>query len=242
MFKTLITGAMATTVAGTAILMAAPQASAFPFTYSNNTLTTIPDATVGNGTASNPQTPGVVSRDIVIGDSGKIIDLTVTITNLVHTRSGDLIARLTHVETNTTVDLFNRIARITPSGPGSVANFNGTYSFSNTGTDIWSVAAGQSQSFIIASGTYAASTSKTTTPNNVAPPSSLLPFTGQNLAGTWRLTLSDNASVNKMPGRFSGWSLSGNAAVPVPPQVLGTALLAGWATVKKLRKQQEAVV
>jgi subtilisin-like proprotein convertase family protein len=214
MFKQLITGAIFATVSGITVLAAAPNAFALTFTYSNNTPVNIPVA-------------DSVSSDIVISDTGAIDNLAVTISGFNHPWAGDLIARLTNVNTNTTVDLFNRIGRI-DTGFGSGSEFNGTYSFSNAFTaSIWSSAAASS---LIAPGNYA----PTTIGGSLT---SLSAFNGQGLAGTWRLSISNLEPYDT--GSFSGWTLSGNtasnAAVPVPPQVVGTAVLAGLTAVKKLR-------
>jgi subtilisin-like proprotein convertase family protein len=229
MFKQLMTGAMMVGTASAVLLAAAPQAFAIPFTYGNNTSATIPD---NNFTG--------ISRDIVVSDPGNVGELSVSITGLTHDWVGDLIASLTHVETNTKVDLFNQIGKVTNTGTGDGSNFNGTYSFSNTfTTDIWAAAAAVTSDVNITPGNYAPSTFKTSGAANVAPVSSLTLFNGQNLAGTWRLTVSDRAFGDT--GSFSGWTLSGNTAstpVPVPPQVLGTAMLAGLTAAKKLRQRK----
>jgi subtilisin-like proprotein convertase family protein len=237
--KRLWTGAIAVGVAGTVLLETASKSLAFTFTSSNNTAATIPDGNDGTST------PGTVSRDIVIGTSGFVSDLTVTITGLNHTYVGDLIATLTNINTSTSVNLFNRIGRVaapsygTPFGDNS--NFNGTYSFSNTFTgDIWAAAASGGDAFNIPAGNYAPSTFTASGSASVAPPSSLAPFTGQSLSSTWRLTIADWAGTDT--GGFSGWTLAGNATpVPVPPQVVGTALLAGLAAAKKLRNRKVAM-
>ncbi len=237
--KRLLMGAIAVGVVGTMILTTATESLAFAFSYSNNTAATIPD---GN---DNTGTPGVVSRDIVISDPGFITDLTVTITGLNHTYVGDLIVTLTNVNTGTTVNLFNRIGRVAAPSVGAPfgdsSNFNGTYSFSNTFTaDIWAAAASGDNNFTVPSGNYFPSTFKTSGASDVAPPSSLIPFNMQSLNSAWRLTVSDNASLDT--GSFSGWRLSGNATpVPVPPQAVGTVLLAGLAAAKKLRNCKTAV-
>ncbi|MBW4552434.1 MAG: hypothetical protein KME35_15200 [Aphanocapsa sp. GSE-SYN-MK-11-07L] len=239
MNKRLLTGMIAAGVAGTVLLTTASKSLGFAFTFSNTTPATIPDGD------SSTSTPGIVSRDIVISDPGFISDLTVTITGLNHIFGGDLIATLTNVNTGTSVDLFNRIGRVAapsygfPIGDNS--NFRGPYSFSNAFTgDIWAAATGGGPGFNIPAGNYAPSTFKTSGPNNVAPPSSLAPFTGQNLNSTWRLTVFD--WLESDTGSFSGWTLSGNATpVPVPPQAIGTVLLAGLAAVKKLRNRKAKV-
>jgi Proprotein convertase P-domain len=217
MMKFLLTGAIAVGLAGTAMLATATGASALAFSYSDNTAASIPD---DNATG--------VSRDIVISDTAAVTDLTVTISGLQHTWAGDLIATITNVNTGTTVDLFNRIGRISLDGLAS--NFNGTYSFNSAFTnDILAVASGDSD-FDIPSGNY-------------VPSGSLAGFNGQSLAGTWRLTVQDLLEGDT--GSFTGWTLSGQnnaSAVPVPPQVLGTAVLAGLTAAKKARSRKAIAV
>jgi subtilisin-like proprotein convertase family protein len=206
--KFLMTGAMSVGLAGIAMLATATGASALSFSYSNNTPATITDFST-------------VSRDIMITDTANVTDLTVTINGFNHTWLADLIGSLTHVDTATTVNLFNRI--------GGSADLNGNYSFNSSFTNNLATS---SVSGVIPSGNY-------------FPTSSFALFNGQSLNGTWRLTVSDNAGADV--GGFSGWTLSGQnnattTAVPVPPQVLGTALLAGLTAVKKARSRKAAAI
>jgi subtilisin-like proprotein convertase family protein len=233
MMKFLLTGAMAVGLAGTAMLTTATAASALSFSYSNNVPASIPD----NEAAG-------ISSDIVITDTANVTDLNVTINGLKHTWVAHLIAQITHVETNTTVDLFNRIGKV-GSATGNGSDFDGNYTFDSQSTnDIWAAAAVGNNANIPV-GTYFPSTSKATGANTTAVPSSLALFNGQGLNGTWRLTISDRART--LTGSFAGWTLSGQnnastTAVPVPPQILGTALLAGLTAAKKARGRKAAAV
>lgn len=217
MMKSFWQGAIVIGVASTVIVANAPQSLAASFSYSNNTA----------GSILDNQT---VSRDIVIGSGERITDLTVTISNLSHTWIGDLVASLTHVETGTTIDLFNRVGRLNNSGFGNSADFQGSYSFNDAFTqNLWSTTAVNGK---IPGGNYFTTTSNGTR-------SSLSAFNGQNLAGTWRLSIADRASGDT--GSFSSWSMSGTA-VPVPPQIVGTVVLAGLGAAKKFRKKDRKLL
>jgi subtilisin-like proprotein convertase family protein len=179
----------------------------------------------GNGTgftiADNNATGA--SSTIVVTDNFSIADITVTLTNLNHTFIGDLIATLTKVDTGTTVSLFNRIGRV-GTGNGDNSNFAGTYRFNDAFTgDIWVVASGGNSTFNVPGGDYY----PTAVDSGALVP--ILPaFTGASSAGTWRLTISDNAA--SATGSLGSWTLSlvgasSPTAVPEPGSLLGLLAL-----------------
>ena len=162
------------------------------------------------------------SSTIVVPDSFSITDITVTLNNLTHAYIGDLIATLTHVDTGTTVSLFNRIGR--GSGGGDSSNFGGNYSFNDAFTgNLWAVAASGGSSFVIPSGNYfpTGAGSSTLVPM-------LTSLSGELSSGTWRLTISDNG--NGDTGALGSWALNlqGNPSSPVsvPESTSGLGLLA----------------
>jgi subtilisin-like proprotein convertase family protein len=199
----------ASTVSAIASLTVLP-ASAVTFTGTGAGFN-IPD---GNATGA--------SSTIVVPDSFSITDITVTLNSLTHTWIGDLIATLTHVDTGTTVSLFNRIGRA--SGAGDSSNFGGNYSFNDAFTgNLWAVAASGGSSFVIPSGNYfpTGAGSSTLVPM-------LTSLSGELSSGTWRLTISDNG--NGDTGALGSWTLNLQgtpiAPVSVPESSSGLGLLA----------------
>ncbi len=155
-----------------------------------------------------------------------ITNITVTLNNPIHGRIGDLIATLTHVDTATTVSLFNRIGRV-GSGLGDDSNFAGgnNYSFNDAFTgDLWSVAASGGDSFNIPSGNYfpTGADSGTLVPM-------LTSLGGSQTAGDWRLTISDNELFDT--GSLGSWTLNlegtpiAPVSVPESNSVLGLLAL-----------------
>ncbi|NCR09448.1 MAG: PEP-CTERM sorting domain-containing protein [Microcystis aeruginosa LG13-11] len=158
------------------------------------------------------------SSTIVVPDSFSITDITVTLNNLTHTYIGDLIATLTHVDTGTTVSLFNRIGRVT-SGFGDSSNFGGNYSFNDAFTgNIWTVADSGEDDFDIPSGNYfpTGADSSTLVPM-------LTSLGGSQTAGDWRLTISDNQGDDT--GALGSWTLN-LQGTPIPEPSSGLGLLA----------------
>ncbi|TRU50895.1 MAG: proprotein convertase P-domain, (modular protein) [Microcystis aeruginosa Ma_QC_Ch_20071001_S25] len=163
------------------------------------------------------------SSTIVVPDSFSITDITVTLNSLTHTWIGDLIATLTHVDTGTTVSLFNRIGLVS-SGNGDSSNFGGNYSFNDAFTgNLWAVAASGDASFVIPSGNYFPTGARSST---LVP--MLTSLSGELSSGTWRLTISDNQQLDT--GALGSWALNlqGNPSSPVsvPESTSGLGLLA----------------
>jgi subtilisin-like proprotein convertase family protein len=187
----------------------------------------------------NNNATGIFSN-IIVSNSftfTEITNITVTLNSLGHDFAGDLIATLTYLPTNQTVNLFNRIGRTGGTDRGDNSNFSSalTYSFSDAFTgDIWTAAGGGGTNFNIPGGNY-----KPTGANNSA--SSLLDtFRTSPGTGSWQLRISDNAASRLNPGTGSigGWSLkvegrtvqevpkpSSVQEVPEPSSVLGLLAL-----------------
>ncbi|MBL9148310.1 MAG: proprotein convertase P-domain-containing protein [Phycisphaerae bacterium] len=164
----------------------------------------IPDSNSGN--------PGVVSYSITIEDNLTITGVNaITLKGLSHTWAGDLAITLTGPDA-TSVSLVNRVGvPNTPSGDSS--NYNGDYAFADSGFsygdgNLWTEASLGDTSYTIRSGTYAASGAGSGAAINL---NAL--FAGKSLAGTWTLTISDNASFDT--GSLGEWCLD-VAVVPAP--------------------------
>jgi hypothetical protein len=138
------------------------------------------------------------SSSIVIADAGSVLDLTVTLSGLTHTWVGDLIITLSNG--SSTIDLINQ-----PGGSGGIGfgfswNLGGDYTFDDAASATFEGFTGPS-SAILPSGSY-------------APEGALSSFNGGSIAGTWTLSISDNAGGDT--GAFQGWTLTN---VPAPSAV-----------------------
>ncbi len=148
--------------------------------------------------------PAGVSDQIIIVEGDELEDLDVSV-QINHTYVGDLIVRLTHVETATSIDLIDRPGRTTSGNGCSGANINAVL-------DDAAAAAVESQ---CAGGTP--TISGTFRPNQV-----LSAVNGQSLAGTWRLTVSDVVGVDT--GTLQRWCL---LPTSVPDEPVNQAPMAG---------------
>lgn len=190
----------------------------------------------GNGpgfSIPDNNTAGAFS-DIVVADNFLISDITVTLNTLTHTFIRDLIATLTHLDTNTTVNLFRRVG----NASGGDSNLNGTYSFNDAFTgDLWAVALSGNDSFDIPGGNYfpTGASSGTKVPM-------LTTISGLPSSGTWRLRISDNEEEDT--GALGSWTLNLQgptpAAVPGPLPLLGAGAAFGWS--RRLRKRSRAAL
>ncbi len=105
--------------------------------------------------------------------------------DITHSWAGDLIASVTHVDTGTTVVLWDRPG-VPASTTGTSADLTGGYVFTDTATTAWE----NLTSF--PAGEY-------------RPVGSLASFNGQSVAGTWRLNVSDNAGADV--GTVARWAV-----------------------------------
>ena len=131
--------------------------------------------------------PNGVSDSLVINSSSTIQDLNVSI-NTAHTWVGDLIFTLEHVESGTTVTLMDR-----PGVPNTTFGCGGD-DINATFEDDADIAV-ENQCDI----------GNPTIHGDVRPDDPLSSFNGENLNGTWTLTVSDNASPD--PGTLVEWCL-----------------------------------
>ena len=113
--------------------------------------------------------PGIATTSITINDAGTVNGLAVSV-SLTHTFVGDLIGTLDNGSVQ--VDLFNR--------DGIGANLSGEYVFTDLATESFDDAGG---GLNLPAGRY-------------APSLPLNAFDGSPLAGTWTLTISDNAGID----------------------------------------------
>lgn len=142
------------------------------------------------------------SSDIVVAANETIESLTVSL-DIQHTFLGDLIATLSNG--TTTVTLFDRPG-VPPLTFGNGDDLDGVYTFDDLASDPFSETGGL--------GTIPEGSFQSQDP--------LSAFAGASTAGTWTLTISDNAGGDQ--GALAGWSLNfitGAGAVPEP----GTWLL-----------------
>lgn len=146
----------------------------------------IPDANVAG-----------IDNDIVVGAAQTIADLNVFL-SLAHTWVGDLRVVLTHLDTGSSVVLLEH--------PGHPATMNGC------GLDdleaVFDDAALRPAEDRCAEGPPFAAID-----GSVAALGALSIFNGQNLAGTWRLNVSDRATQDA--GALLGWCLRPNSQAPV---------------------------
>ena len=214
----------------------------------------IPDFNTANNVAGSAVSTFTITEE----DSLTIEDLSVCIDGLNHTWVGDLIATVTHTDTdgvNTTATLFNRVNRFPFGGDGDASNLDGDYEFASTGASLWEESNRGSSGngtqgtvddeFTITPGRYA-NVNSTGFDNNQNPdvesPSSLVSiFGGTQSAGTWTIRFTDN-DVNDT-GSFTGTSIKFNAqAIPEPGTVglMAMASIGGFFYIRRKKKNESA--
>lgn len=170
----------------------------------------------GAGFAIPDNNPAGASSSIVITDSGNIVNLTVTLNNAAHTWVGDLIIRLSNG--STTIDLINRPGVPEVSTVGFSWNLLGDYTFDDAAaTSFESIGNGVGSAFNLPSGSY-------------SPEQALAAFNGASLAGTWTLSISDNAGLDT--GSIGSWTLTAVVPAPASLAMLG---LGGLAAARRRR-------
>lgn len=141
--------------------------------------------------------PGSASSSIVT-TGGTVQGLTVTLSGLNHTWAGDLIISLSNGSSS--IDLINR-----PGFPalsfGYSWDLDGTYTFDDAAGQSFEGFGNPGSGSILPSGSY-------------APEGALSSFNGGSFAGTWTLSISDNAGGDT--GSFNGWTITN---VPAPSAV-----------------------
>ena len=125
---------------------------------------------------------------IRVGGSGAIADLDVGVL-ITHTWVGDLRVTLTHVDTGTVVTIIDR--------PGKPA----LGSFGCSGEDIDAILDDEASALVEGQ----CLTATPTISGSVRPNQPLSAFDGEQLGGTWRLTVTDSAPLDK--GFLEAWSL-----------------------------------
>ncbi|MDX2217201.1 MAG: PEP-CTERM sorting domain-containing protein [Oculatellaceae cyanobacterium bins.114] len=173
--KALSTALMVTTV-GVVGVAIAPAAQAAVFNGGGGTVE-------GVGVLF-PLSDGIFTSQIVIGPGPSISNnLTVTLFGLSHPDASELRAKLTHVDTGTSVVLFPNLAPST--------QIDGNYSFSDGHTTSLNAFAGT----FTPSGTY-------------LPDGTLVDFNGELQSGTWELELENTSTL--FSGSLDGWQLGFN--------------------------------
>jgi subtilisin-like proprotein convertase family protein len=171
--------------------------------------------------------------DIIIVDTRPIIgSFFVSLNSLTHTWIGDLSATVTHVDTATTVQLFQRPGRTT-TGAGCNDNFNGTYTFSDSGAAALGCLPGNTD---IPAGTYRASLDVGLTDEQVHAIANA--FNTQLANGTWRLSIIDSAGGNT--GAIGSWTVNFNVQdTPGVPEPGTWALLAAGLCVIAFQRRKQ---
>lgn len=154
-----------------------------------------PNPLPGDGYCSSESVPladsGTVANDIRVTASGRISDLDLAL-NITHSWVGDVGVTLQHLETGTSVVLLDRPGLAATPGPGENGCGN-----DNIGAVLDDEA-----------GSHAEDTCNATAPalsGRLKPLNALSAFDGQNLAGTWRLRVSDSAPDDT--GHLVQWCL-----------------------------------
>ena len=209
-------------------------------------------------TATNLPGTAISTFTITGNDDVVIEDLSVCIDGLAHTWVGDLIATVTHTDTDgndTIATLFNRVGRGVFPGDGDASNLNGDYEFASNGASLWEESARGSSGngtqgtleddFSIAEGTYAnvnsAGFDNNTNPDAESPISLASIFGGSELAGTWTIRITDN-DVNDI-GSFAGTSIKfDTVAIPEPGTVgfMAVASIGGFFYIRRKKKNEAA--
>lgn len=141
---------------------------------------------------------------IVVAESFPITSIKLTINGLVHGYSSDLLITLTHSGVSTPTTLLVNLRN------GSSADFNGAYSFADSGLNLWTTAAGLSGLQVIPQGTYQASGSGGVTISLNSK------YVGENAQGSWALRIADQSFL--VSGSFQSWNLElGGGPTPRPP-------------------------
>lgn len=186
----------------------------------------------GTGGAIPDSGQGVLTRTVVVNGALPIIqDMTVTLNNLVHTWVGDLWIRI-QGPNGMTGTMVHRIGQTSATSAGDSSDYNGTYTFADTGANIWQAAAAIGGTAAIPSGTYFNSGGDGVwagfgPPNGPGPNNAFATkFGGSNPNGTWTLTISDHAGADV--GSLGSWRLDLKLIpAPVSAAMLGLAGLVG---------------
>ncbi|MCP4887809.1 MAG: hypothetical protein GY904_14470 [Planctomycetaceae bacterium] len=137
-----------------------------------------------------------ITSSITITQDETVTDVEVTLTGLNHTWAGDVTATISNGTVTST--LFARVGD--PGGTsGDSSAFNGDYTFSDDGNDLWAEAADAGFGVTIPNLDYKASGV------NNSQVVLATDFENQSSAGTWTLFMSDVASGDT--GSLTGWGI-----------------------------------
>ena len=167
--------------------------------------TTANEICIAPGLAIPDNSAAGVSSELEIASGGELLSLEMSL-DITHTWVGDLIIDLTHVDSGTSVNLVQR--------PGQTGGTGFGCSGDNIQTSIRDDAEFRLQTDCIG-GAAVAYPEAAYSPNDP-----LADFVGQNLAGTWRLSVSDNAGQDT--GTLNAWCLLPATATPGDHSIGGT--------------------
>ena len=161
--------------------------------------------------------PAGTSYTLNVAGSGTIVSMNSFDLDINHTWVGDLIITLEH--NGTSVTLLDRPG-VPQTGVGNGSDLAGVYSFQDGGA-AWSEATGSQAGVTVAPGVWGLNNTDGT---------SLADFVGQDVNGTWTLTISDNAGLDL--GTVNAWSF--DATIPAP----GAAALFGLGGLAAARRRR----
>jgi subtilisin-like proprotein convertase family protein len=167
-----------------------PSATPSPSATESPTPTPVPDGVFcsTDGPITIPDNlPAGITSTIVVKDTRVISDLNVDL-NMTHTFVGDLIVRLTHVDSGISVELINRPG--VPATPFGCGGDNVDATMDDEGTSPVETTCNAPPPALA---------------GNLIPNSPLSAFDGMSIEGTWRLTCSDNAAQDI--GTLDSWCL-----------------------------------
>ena len=183
--------------------------------------------TFENGALVDDPMNNEVFSVVTITETGFIQDISITITGLEHTNTGDLIAQLRFLDQNQeggepayvffrpNVDVANTL--------GSRANLNGDYTFTSDQTDasFWSESALPDDETVDDSVEFFTSDSNGDF-HDLSGPSF---FGGLNVAGEWQLSIMDANAFGNNEGSVVGWTIDFDVvAIPEPSTTIVTVL------------------
>ena len=168
--------------------------------------------------------PTGITSSITITQDETVTDVEVTLTGLNHTWAGDLTATISNGTVTST--LFARVGDAGgTSGDSSV--FNGIYTFSDDGSDLWAASNDAGFGGTIPTVDYAASGV------NNSQVVLATDFANQSSAGTWTLFMSDAAQGDT--GSLTGWGIQlttisgsgGSSSIPEPGTMTMFTIIVG---------------
>ncbi len=152
--------------------------------------------------------------NVNLGTNEVITDVSININGLTHSWAGDIIGTLSGPGGSITI-----MSRPGAGGFGDSSNFNGNYTFNDTGADMWAALVPLSNTDDLAPGSYYATDAANSQQFFATT------FGGTLTNGAWTLTLSDNASGDT--GSYTSWDLNITSFVIPEPASLGLLGVAG---------------